>query len=398
VYSAKWTILEKWCKSRKLNPLSLCTADLADFFIYLFNVRKLAPITIKGYRSAIARVCRLRGLRNPGQDPHLSNLVNNFSLERPRNVQLFPKWSIDVVLMYISKTPFEPLDSATLENLTLKTVFLVTLALAGRVSEIHALSARKDCMRFNQDESVSLLSFPGFLAKNALPERGNQQYVLRPLPESLLCPVRALKVYLKRTERQRTDNAPLFLPVVGSSKASPQLISSWIRSLIVQAYKAAANINNVREVAGNITWPLAGCTPRMGPGKSRASGSSHPHVTTLTNNAAMEKRTVRGNPGSWAADHTDQGPRNLSGTPAAEMGATQVPDLSRPAHELRAIAASLAFFRGAALRDITLAVGWSSQSTFGRFYLRHMPDQRADGTQGPPVQLPALLEDPSIPL
>jgi hypothetical protein len=202
MYSAKWTILEKWCKSRKLNPLSLCTADLADFFIYLFNVRKLAPITIKGYRSAIARVYRLCGLRNPSQDPHLSNLVNNFSLERPRNIQLFSKWSIDVVLMYISKTPFEPLDSATLENLTLKTVFLVTLALAGRVSEIHALSARKDCRRFNQDESVSLLSFPGFLAKNALPERGNQQYVLRPLPESLLCPVRALKVYLKRTERQ----------------------------------------------------------------------------------------------------------------------------------------------------------------------------------------------------
>lgn len=208
----------------------MCTADLANFFIFLFDVKKLAPITIKGYRSAIARVYRLCGLENPGQDPYLSNLINNFCLERPRKVQLFPKWSIDIVLLYIYKHPFEPLDSATLESLTLKTAFLITLALAGRVSEIHALSARHECMRFNQDGTVSLLSFPGLLAKNALPERGNQQVVLRPLPDSLLCPVRALKVYLKRTKQQRKDDVPLFLPFHGSAKASPQLISSWIKT------------------------------------------------------------------------------------------------------------------------------------------------------------------------
>jgi hypothetical protein len=95
-------------------------------------------------------------------------------------------------------------------------------------------------MRFNQDGSVSLLTFPGFLAKNALPEHGNQQFVLEPLDNTFLCPVRALKIYLQRT-KERSTQAPLFLPFRGPAKSSPQLISSWIKSAIVQAYKAVAN-------------------------------------------------------------------------------------------------------------------------------------------------------------
>jgi hypothetical protein len=98
--------------------------------------------------------------------------VNNFTLERPKTVQLFPKWSLDVVLDFLNGEPFEPLEQASLKHLTWKTVFLVTLATAGRVSEVHALSARWDCLGFNQDGSVSVLTTPGFLAKNRLPEWG----------------------------------------------------------------------------------------------------------------------------------------------------------------------------------------------------------------------------------
>ena len=45
----------------------------------------------------------------------------------------------------------------------------------------------------------------------------------------------------------------------------------------------------------------------------------------------------------------------------------------RTAHELRALAASLAFHKGTPLHDVLRAVGWSSQSTFARHYLRHVP-------------------------
>jgi hypothetical protein len=45
-------------------------------------------------------------------------------------------------------------------------------------------------------------------------------------------------------------------------------------------------------------------------------------------------------------------------------------DLSRSAHELRAVAASLAYSRGASLKELMSSVGWSSTATVGRFYLR----------------------------
>ena len=50
---------------------------------------------------------------------------------------------------------------------------------------------------------------------------------------------------------------------------------------------------------------------------------------------------------------------------------------------------SLAFHRGAALADIIQAVGWSSATTFGRFYLRHMEVRQSDSVPEETLRLPA---------
>jgi hypothetical protein len=68
------------------------------------------------------------------------------------------------------------------------------------------------------------------------------------------------------------------------------------------------------------------------------------------------------------------------------------PDLSRPTHELRALSASLALHCGAALEDITKAVGWTSTNTFGWFYQRSMPTQTEVL-----VRLPASGRNSAIP-
>ena len=52
-----------------------------------------------------------------------------------------------------------------------------------------------------------------------------------------LCPVRALKVYLKRTESFRKDRKRLFLPSKGNHDISKGSISGWISSVIRLAYK-----------------------------------------------------------------------------------------------------------------------------------------------------------------
>lgn len=65
-------------------------------------------------------------------------------------------------------------------------------------------------------------------------------------------------------------------------------------------------------------------------------------------------------------------PRTTDG-PAVTSDHQGQPFQGRSAHELRAIAASLAFHRGTPLQDILRAVGWSAESTFARHYLRHVP-------------------------
>ena len=42
------------------------------------------------------------------------------------------------------------------------------------------------------------------------------------------------------------------------------------------------------------------------------------------------------------------------------------------AHELRAVASSLAYMGGVALADVLQAVGWRQESTFVRHYLRQI--------------------------
>ena len=46
------------------------------------------------------------------------------------------------------KAPFEPLDKALLFHLSVKTVFLLTMATARRVSEVHAFSIDSNHLRF----------------------------------------------------------------------------------------------------------------------------------------------------------------------------------------------------------------------------------------------------------
>ena len=102
----------------------------------------------------------------------LSNPTKSFAKQRPVDRSLAPKWDLAFVLSHMCKAPFEPLDMALLFHLSVKIVFLVTLATARRVSEVHAFSIDSDHLRFsNLDGSLILRTQVGFLAKNQLPSR-----------------------------------------------------------------------------------------------------------------------------------------------------------------------------------------------------------------------------------
>jgi hypothetical protein len=70
-------------EGRLIHSKSL-SQQLADFLVFLFEVKGLVPSTVKGYRSAISRTIHISGGEDFGNNQFISLLVRNFSLERPR--------------------------------------------------------------------------------------------------------------------------------------------------------------------------------------------------------------------------------------------------------------------------------------------------------------------------
>ena len=136
-----------------------------------------------------------------------------------------------------------------LADMTRKLAFLLPLASAKRNSEVWAFSAD---VRFGQDYNAATLSFLPKLAKTMDPSKPETDYApvtipaLGPsmgedLPDRLLCPVRALRYYLKLKHKGQDPNNRFrrllcAFKLGHTGDISKQTVSGWIRQLIKQAY------------------------------------------------------------------------------------------------------------------------------------------------------------------
>ena len=121
----------------------------------------------------------------------------------------------------------------------------MALASGRRRSEIHALSASSCSVNFLADKSsVKLHFFPGFLAKNQVPSVAGIPLEIPSLSRhkghsgTLLCPVRALRFYMRRTRSFRRKRKRLFISFVKNydKEISPSTISRWIVDTVRFAY------------------------------------------------------------------------------------------------------------------------------------------------------------------
>ena len=124
-----------------------------------------------------------------------------------------PAWVVSLVLDRLASSAFEPLSEISLKLLSFKCVFLLSLATARRCSEIHALSGFPADIFCSRRGDMELRFLPEFRAKNQLPDAESPSLVVKSLPATskALCPVRALKSYIKRTSPFRRHRRRLFL-------------------------------------------------------------------------------------------------------------------------------------------------------------------------------------------
>ena len=239
-YQFKWLTYRRWCTDKGHSVSQPSISKVADYLVWLWEDQGLSLSSVKAHRSMLSSVFQFK-LPALGEDKVLQDLVCSFAIERPRRPQAPPSWDLDAVLRHLMSSAFEPLESVSLRALTKKTLFLVSLATAKRVSEIQALS--KTMAVIDNDLVVSFQ--PHFIAKteraDAPVSRSFRVLSLREfagdLEEgSLLCHVRALNIYLRRTISFVVKASSLFVSPRSSSRPiSKNAVSYFLREVISEA-------------------------------------------------------------------------------------------------------------------------------------------------------------------
>ncbi len=171
---------------------------------------------------------------------------------RPARPMAVPSWDLSVVLEGLVMALFEPLKSASERILTLKVVILLALTSLKRVGDLQALSVSETCMDFAPGlVKVTLRPRPGYVPKVLSTSFRSQVVTLlsfHPPPFALsederlhmLCPVRALKLYVDHSKVWRKTSQLLVCFGVGRRglATSKQRISHWVRDAILLAYEA----------------------------------------------------------------------------------------------------------------------------------------------------------------
>ena len=210
LYLSQWLSFCGWCRGRGVAPVDTTILLIVDFLIHLHRDKGFSVSALKGYRSTINSVMALKGV-DLSTSRELSMLFRSFSKScSPADLRP-PAWDVALVLQSLTSPPYEPLKTVEEHFLTHKTLFLIALASAKRVGELHALSYRVSHSVGWKEVSFGFV--PGFVAKtqdqSSLDPRF-KSFTVPALPKSsnspngrLLCPVRTVKCYLTRTAQHR---------------------------------------------------------------------------------------------------------------------------------------------------------------------------------------------------
>ena len=244
LYQSRWQIFCGWCRGRGVAPVNATVPVVVDFLIHLCHDKCLSVSAVKGYSSALNSVLALKG-RDLASSQEITMLLRSFSRSVDPVELRPPAWDVSLILKSLTGAPYEPLRTCEERFLVQKMLFLLALASAKRIGELHALSYRVSHSR-NWGE-VSFSFVPGFVAKTQDPSSlapRFEGFSVPALPNARnnrngrLCPVRAVRRYLDRTAAHR-PRCEWFFVTAGRSKKeiSKTTVSLWLRKMISRAYE-----------------------------------------------------------------------------------------------------------------------------------------------------------------
>lgn len=205
--------------------------------------------TINNYRYALNPVLFLSTGESLTEGYIIKRVMNGFRKARPKKSTPPPRWDVDVVLRFLRSNKFEPLEDKPLTVVFEKLCFLLIMASGRRPSDLTGLGHAGNLIVWNNNDThVTLYPHPDFVAKNRsntfCPEPMSIPALGPKLAEGdnnrLNCPVRALKLFLKRTENKRGKGLSYLLvqPLNCSAKVTPGYVSKTVKRTILRAYQS----------------------------------------------------------------------------------------------------------------------------------------------------------------
>ncbi len=216
LYSSKWGIFQSWCLARAIDPVNCPVGPVPEFLQERLTARAAAT-TLRVYVAAIAARRELDEMPL-GRHRMVSAFMRGVRRLRPIRPMAVPSWDLSVTLEGLVTAPFEPLESASERILTLKVTLLLALTSLKRVGDLQALSVSEMCMDFAPGlVKVTLRPRPGYIPKVLSTSFRSQVVTLHsfhppPFASSedeklhMLCPVRALKLYVDRSKVWRKSS------------------------------------------------------------------------------------------------------------------------------------------------------------------------------------------------
>ncbi len=270
-YALKWNLFVEWCSSHTEDPRR-CPIRVVLSFLQQGLERRLSPSTLKIYVAAIAANHDTVEGKSVGKHDWVVRFLRGARRLNPPRPPSIPSWDLSLVLRALQQGPFEPLQTVEPKFLSMKTLLLLALASIKRVGDLHAFSVDDSCLQFGPaDSQIILRPRPGYVPKVPTTPFRDQVVSLQALPPeeadpalALLCPVRALRHYVDRTQSFRTSDQ-LFVCHGGRQKGNAvprQRMAHWIVDAITLAYQAQGvpcpfrlRAHSTRSVASS--WALA---------------------------------------------------------------------------------------------------------------------------------------------
>ena len=303
-YDSRLDRFTAWAADNSCDPVEATVVQVVNFLTTIFREGKQTG-TVRNYRSAIAAIHRgFDDGSTVGNNQIIAQLLRGMFQQRPRVKRLPPSWSINEVLFALSAPPYEPIQNATLELLTFKTLFLIAAASARRRGCLHSLTTKPGFIRFDPT-GVRLLPDPLFLAKNQSMSFSPGEIFLPSLKgassiaeDRFCCPVRALKWYLEKTKAVRTSERLFIIPRSPYTPAAKDTISKWISNLI-KPFATKDEVVRAHDIRGHSTskaWfsrvPLEDIM-RAAAWQTPSSFVSHYLTDTVSSEGAFARSVLR---------------------------------------------------------------------------------------------------------